>query len=109
MEETTEIIKSIIALLLTSQCAYAFALLIVGNTLLEYYEWGIFEKPKHWVPKTTNFILKFIFGIGPFLYKKLNHHSWLAKKALFLLCFIGMVIGSFIIYLILSSIINIAF
>ncbi|AZB44619.1 hypothetical protein CEF21_21300 [Bacillus sp. FJAT-42376] len=80
------ILMTFILILLVSQNAYAFTLIIMGNTLLDYYEWGIFENPKHWFPKLTNFVLKFLFGMGPYFYKKFHQqdHSWLMRKALYI-------------------------
>ncbi|WP_338778728.1 hypothetical protein [Metabacillus sp. FJAT-52054] len=106
MESITEILKIGVALMLTAQCSYCFSLLLIGNTLLDYYEWGIFEKPKHWLPKTTNFILKGIFGLGPYLYKRLQHHSWLFRKLIFFIWTNLVVAGSFLSYLFISFVLD---
>ncbi|AZB44615.1 hypothetical protein CEF21_21280 [Bacillus sp. FJAT-42376] len=108
MQSTIEIIQVIVLILLVSQNAYAFTLIIMGNILLEYYQWGIFENPKHWFPKTTNFILRFLFGIGPYFYKKLHNQerSWFSRKALYLGWYLLFSVVCILFYSIISTILN---
>ncbi|WNF22703.1 hypothetical protein [Mesobacillus jeotgali] len=101
-EEIIYFIEKTIVVWFLFQSGYAMAVLLVGRVMIEYYEWGIFEKPSTLYEKTINTLLTVTAGVGPFVYKKLYKVNWLFRKILMLLFLILFGIVGIIIYQIVS-------
>jgi hypothetical protein len=101
-EEIIVLIEETIVVWFILQSGYAMAVLLVGRVMIEYYEWGIFEKPSTLFEKTINTLLTVTAGVGPFIYKKLYRVNWLFRKILMLLFLVLFGIVGIIIYQIVS-------
>ena len=89
-----------------TQIAYAFTLLILWETMLNYYEWGYFKEAKtKWYLKIPNAYLFILMGYGYWAGKRLSHYNWI-KKRIFLMGYILLlIVVSIILYIILSKIV----
>lgn len=104
MYSLLETMKYLGGIILMSQLAYAFTTFVLGNTMLEYFEWGYYKSPKTLVQKIINVFLNVFVGSGYYIYRALLKYTWIIRKLLFLLIygggiFIGMVIIQFVIHL----------
>ncbi|PLT35018.1 hypothetical protein CUU64_06405 [Bacillus sp. V5-8f] len=94
-------IKYIGIVLMCTQLGYASAILVLGKTMLEYYEWGYFKKTENLFQRLTNIFLDVTAGSGYYIYKALLRFPWIVRKLLFLLIygiaiFVGMVVVAFL-------------
>ncbi|MEC2072297.1 hypothetical protein [Alkalihalophilus marmarensis] len=81
--------------IIMAQLSYGFLVLILGATIIEYYEWGIFRPARTNFQKATNFFLKSIIGIGPYFYYRYSNYSFLKSKIYYMGTLISMVILGF--------------
>ncbi|AZB44617.1 hypothetical protein CEF21_21290 [Bacillus sp. FJAT-42376] len=95
-----EFLKNTILILSIIQCTFAACIVIMGDTIHDQFEDGLFANGKNLFTKIWNFIAYALFGLGPFIYKKkAKHRNWLVKR---------MVMGLWVLMLILmAGIINI--
>ena len=101
-EEIINFIEKTIIVLFLFQSGYAMAVLLVGRVMIEYYEWGRFDKPTTSYEKTINTLLTVTAAVGPFVYKRLYKVNWFFRKILMLLFLILFGIIGIIIYQIVS-------
>ncbi|AZB44620.1 hypothetical protein CEF21_21305 [Bacillus sp. FJAT-42376] len=97
-------IKNTVLILLTVQCTYAACFIIMGDTLFEQYENGLFTNAANIFTKTWNFIVVGLLGAAPYLYKrKVLKYNWFVKRILFSLWVLLMILAAVIIYFTVSS------
>ncbi|WNF22704.1 hypothetical protein [Mesobacillus jeotgali] len=106
MEETILFVEKAVVIWFIFQIGYSISVLLIGNTMIEYYEWGIFENPSTSYEKIINTLLMVTVGVGPFVYKKLNKYNWLIRKILMLAFLVLFVIIGVIIYQIVSIVLR---
>ncbi|MDV2886667.1 hypothetical protein RYX45_15855 [Alkalihalophilus pseudofirmus] len=78
--------------IIMAQLSYGFLVLILGATIIEYYEWGIFRPAETKFQKATNFFLKSIIGIGPYFYHRFSKYRVLKSKLYYLITLIGLTV-----------------
>lgn len=81
-----------------TQISFSFTVLVLGNVMMDFYEWGTYEQPVTTYQKTVNFIMAFLIGAGPFIYKKLLRYPWWKRKLYMTGSVIAMLIGSILFY-----------
>ncbi|WP_242556306.1 hypothetical protein [Bacillus sp. HU-1818] len=91
------------------QFAYGLSILLLGNIMMNYYEWGTFRDPSKLFQKVVNFGTGLFMGSGYFVYKRLYKYNWFLRKLYFLIFLVGGGILSIIIYYILSFILHTIF
>ncbi|ALC90588.1 hypothetical protein AM500_12925 [Bacillus sp. FJAT-18017] len=107
IEGFVTILLDIIGLWLGIQWVYALTVLLLGNVMVDYYDYGTIENPINILDKIINFILKFTIGVGPCFYKKLRFkkkYNWFTWR----LAFLGGLLGGGLVALIVFEIINAA-
>jgi len=109
MDEFLYYLDSAIVIWFVTQIAYSVTILLAGNVMIEYYEWAIYEKPSTKYEKTINFIMGFLIGAGPYVYKKFYKHPWWKRKLFMLGSVLAMTIGSVIIYKLLMVVVRTVF
>ncbi|KZZ85086.1 hypothetical protein [Bacillus sp. SJS] len=99
------ILENTLIALLGAQNVYAFLILLTGSLVLDPCENGIHKEGSKRTGLEHVFLIVGVtlFGIGPYIYRKLNQHSWLIKKLIFMLFCIGLFIGSIILFAIIMS------
>ncbi|RSD27005.1 hypothetical protein [Mesobacillus subterraneus] len=102
LKEIFDIILGLIGLLLSAQFAFALTILLLGNMMLDYYEWGTYEKPANLMQKIVNVIMGLIIGIGPYFYKKFLRYNWFLRKLMMLGFLLIMGILSILVYQIIK-------
>jgi hypothetical protein len=105
MDQFLFYLDSAITMWFIVQISYSFLILVLGNVMMEYYEWGTYEGPATAYQKTVNFIMGFLMGVGPYIYKKLLIHPWWKRKLYMLGFVLAMTIGSIIFYEVLMDIV----
>lgn len=101
-----EIIEGLIASILGIQIVYGLSILILGRTMVDYYEWGTFRKPETGFQKIVNFFSAAIFGSSYYIYKRLERFKWWKRKLYLLLILILMSIASIILFYTVSYILR---
>ncbi|CAH0347268.1 hypothetical protein [Bacillus sp. CECT 9360] len=66
-----------------AQFAYAVTILLLGETMMEYFEWGYYEIPESKGEKVINFVSNALFGFGYHFYKRLRKYNWFLRKIYF--------------------------
>jgi hypothetical protein len=97
-----DIILGLIGLLLSAQFAFALTILLLGNMMLDYYEWGTYQKPANLMQKIVNGIMRLIIGIGPYFYKRILRYNWFLRKLIMLGFLLLMGILSILVYQIIK-------
>jgi hypothetical protein len=97
-EEIITYIGYIIAAWAGIQGAYALTILLLGSVMIEYYDWGIYEKPETLYQKSINFFFASLLGIGPFIYKRISRYNWFARKFLMIVFLFLYMIASIYVY-----------
>ena len=72
--------------------AYALTILVLGSVMVDYYDWGTWEQPQNILQKIINCLMAFLWGAGPYFYKKFRFkkkYNWFTWR----LAFIGVLIG----------------
>ncbi|WP_226679032.1 hypothetical protein [Mesobacillus jeotgali] len=107
MDEFLFYLDAAIVMWFIAQISYSFLILILGNVMMEYYEWGTYESPSTVYQKTVNFIMGFLLiGVGPYIYKRLLKHPWWKRKLYMLGSVLVLFIGSIIFYEMLMGIVR---
>lgn len=106
MDELLFYLDSAIVMWFVTQISFGFTVLVLGNVMMEYYEWGTYEQPLTTYQKTVNFIMAFLIGAGPFIYKKLLKYPWWKRKLCMTGSIIAMIVGSILFYQLLVLIIG---
>ncbi|MGN7296555.1 hypothetical protein [Ferdinandcohnia sp. SAFN-114] len=102
--EIIELITTVIGAWLTLQFVVCIVTFLLGNVMVEHVETGVFRNTKNPFLKFFTFIVLFLFGIGPLIYKKLDRFSWIVRR-LFMLV-ITLVLG--LLFMLIYYIIKIA-
>ncbi|MFT9596420.1 hypothetical protein [Mesobacillus sp.] len=98
MDEFFYYLDTAIVMWFVVQISYSLLILVLGNVMMEYYEWGTYENAATAYQKTVNSIMGFLIGVGPYMYKKLLKHPWWKRKLYMLGFVLAMFIGSIIFY-----------
>ena len=98
MDEFFYYLDTVIVMWFVVQISYSLLILVLGNVMMEYYEWGTYENPATAYQKIVNSIMGFLIGVGPYMYKKLLKHPWWKRKLYMLGFVLAMFIGSIIFY-----------
>jgi hypothetical protein len=93
----------------TIQGGYALTILLLGNVMVEYYEWGTYEKPETLYQKSVNTFFVTFMGIGPFIYKKLLRNNWFVRKLLMVVFLFLYMITSIYVYKFITFILKALF
>ena len=67
---------------------------------------GTYESPATAYQKTVNFIMGFLIGVGPYIYKKLLKHPWWKRKLYMLGFVLAMFMSSIIFYEVVMGIVK---
>jgi hypothetical protein len=105
-EEIVTWILEIISFWLAVQWGYALAVLVLGRVIVDYYFYGTWENPENVVQKIINFLMAFLFGFGPYFYKKFRKDSWLKRRLALLGVLIAGGIAAILAYLALEAVLK---
>ncbi|WP_449537769.1 hypothetical protein [Ferdinandcohnia sp. Marseille-Q9671] len=112
MSNAAEIIDTITLVIgawLSLQVGLSALTVLLGNTLVEHVETGVFRNTSNLFLKLFTFIVLFLLGLGPFIYSKLGRFSWLVRRLLMLGITIVMGIVFMIIYYIIKVMLHAVF
>jgi hypothetical protein len=109
IEGVITIFLDFIALWWGFQWAYALTVLFLGSVIVDYYDWGTWENPQNALQKAINFIMAFIFGAGPYLYKKFRKYNWFTRRLALLGVLIVGGIAAILAYLAIEAVLNFLF
>jgi hypothetical protein len=80
IEEILRWTLELISFWLAVQWGYALAVLVLGRVIVDYYFYGTWENPENAIQKIINFLMAFLFGFGPYFYKKFRKYNWLMRR-----------------------------
>src|SRR5690606_748052 len=106
MNNANEVIESVTLLFgawLSLQVGISFLTIFLGNVMVEHVETGVFRNTKNPFLKFFIFIVLLLFGLGPFIYTKLNKFSWIVRNLLMVVITLGLGILFLIIYYIIKA------
>lgn len=103
--ETVEVIEDFVIYVLGIQVIYSAIVLIFGQTAVDIYEQGVFNS-KHPILRAITILTTIIIGVGPILYKRMVRFPWWKQKLFMLLAVMALTIASFVIYEILSALLE---
>ncbi|ALC90589.1 hypothetical protein AM500_12930 [Bacillus sp. FJAT-18017] len=112
IEGFVTILLECIALWLAFQWTYALAVLLLGSTMVDYYDWGTWENPENALQKIITFIMAFFVGAGPYVYKLFRFkkkYNWLTWRLAFLGVLIGGGIAAALAYFAIEAVLNFLF
>ncbi|RSD27004.1 hypothetical protein [Mesobacillus subterraneus] len=92
-----------------TQVTFSFLVLVLGDLMVEYYEWGTYEQPSNGYQKTVNATMGFLIGAGPFVYKILLKYPWWKRKLFMMGFFFIFLFSSILTYQLLMMIVRIVF
>ncbi len=93
-----EFMKYVLIAILLTQLGFGFSILLLGNTMVDFYRVSIYENPENPIMKMSNFFQKTTIGLCYFIYTKLSKFNWILKKGLLLGCLVIQAIVSIILY-----------
>ncbi|MGF3104512.1 hypothetical protein [Rossellomorea sp. DUT-2] len=93
-----EFMKYVLIAILLTQLGFGFLILLLGNTMVDFYSVSIYENPENLIQKMSNFFQKTTIGLGYFIYTKLSKFHWILKKGLLLGCLVIQAIVSILLY-----------
>jgi hypothetical protein len=93
-----EFMKYVLIAILLTQLGFGFLILLLGNTMVDFYRVSIYENPENPIQKMSNFFQKITIGLGYFIYSKLSKFHWILKKGLLLGCLVIQATLSIILY-----------
>jgi hypothetical protein len=85
------------------QWAYALTVLFLGSVIVDYYDWGTWENPQNAFQKAINFLMAFLVGAGPYLYKKFRKYNWFIRRLALLGVLIVGGLGAILAHLVLGA------
>ncbi|PLR92660.1 hypothetical protein CVD19_20610 [Bacillus sp. T33-2] len=74
----------LLAMMMGTQAVYAFCIFLLGETMMTWFEWGYYEKPKGIYQRCQNWFFDCFIGMGYYIYKKLGKYPWVWRKLYFL-------------------------
>lgn len=98
-----EIITTVIGAWFTAQFTFGLVTVLLGNVIVEHVETGVFRNTKNPLLKLFTYIVLFLFGLAPFIYKKLSKFSWLMRRLLMFVITLVVGILFMIIYYIIKA------
>lgn len=101
-----EFMKYVLIAILLTQLGFGFLILLLGNTMVDFYRVSIYENPENPIQKMSNFFQKTTIGLGYFIYSKLSKFHWILEKGLLLGCLVIQAILSIILYEIILRLLN---
>jgi hypothetical protein len=101
-----EFTKYVLIAILLTQLGFGFLILLLGNTMVDFYRVSIYENPENPIQKMSNFFQKTTIGLGYFIYTKLSKFNWILKKGLLLGCLVIQAILSIILYEFILRLLN---
>lgn len=82
--DTVETMHGIIVALLSGHLIYSIVITFFEFIYVQYEE-GFFHNPSNVFQKIFNFIAKFLFGLTPYIYRKLLKYPWIKRRLYMLL------------------------
>ncbi|MDT9025700.1 hypothetical protein RSX31_12035 [Rossellomorea sp. YC4-1] len=83
-----EFMKYVLIAISLTQLGFGFLILLLGNTMVNFYRVSIYENPENSIQKMSNFFQKTTIWLGYFIYTKLSKFNWILKKSLLLGCLV---------------------
>jgi hypothetical protein len=109
IEDTIEVVKIVVGLILSTQFAYGCTIALLEKTMLGFYELSIYDPPTTKVQKTINIFQKGLLGSGYYIYTKIGKYNWFLRKILFLFALVVQGILSIILYYLISGLLELIF
>ncbi|KKK38743.1 hypothetical protein WQ57_07080 [Mesobacillus campisalis] len=109
MEEFVTYFLDFIGLWWAFQWGYALTVLVLGSVIVDYYDWGTWENPQNALQKIINFLMAFLFGFGPYFYKKFRKYNWLVRRLALLGVLIVGGIAAILAFLAIEAVLNFLF
>lgn len=106
IEDTIEVVKIGVVLILSTQFAYGCTIALLEKTMLGFYEYSIYDPPTTTVQKIINVFQKTLLGSGPYIYTKIGKFNWFVRKILFLIALAIQGILSMTLYYIISGLLE---
>lgn len=106
LEDIIMYFEYILAILMGTQIIYGFSIILLGEMMIGYYEWGYYEKPKNFLDKAQNVFMFSSIGAVCVIYKKLSNFPWIIRKLLFIIILGVVSIIFIIIFQILSGLLR---
>ncbi|MDR4889940.1 hypothetical protein RGU12_20810 [Fredinandcohnia sp. QZ13] len=97
-----EIITTVIGAWFTLQFVVCLVTILLGNVMVEHVETGVFRNTQNLFLKLFTFIVLFLLGLGPYIYKRLERFSWLVRRLLMLVITLVMGLLFMLIYYIIK-------
>lgn len=106
IEDTIEVVKLGVALILSTQFAYGCTIAFLEKTMLGFYEYSIYDPPTTTIQKMINIFQKGLLGSGHYIYTKIGKYNWFVRKILFLIALAIQGILSITLYYIISGLLE---
>ncbi|RIW32523.1 hypothetical protein D3H55_13125 [Bacillus salacetis] len=109
IEDTIEVIKIGVGVILSAQFTYGCTIAILEKTMLGFYKTSIYDPPTTVFQKITNTFQKGLLGSGYYIYTKIEKYNWFVRKILFLIALAIQGILSIILYYIITGLLELIF
>ena len=103
VKEIIDLVTLFFGAWLSLQVGISFLTIFLGNVLVEHVETGVFRNTKNPFLKLFTLIVLLLFGLGPFIYKKLSRFSWIVRRLLLFVITLFMGILFMLIYYIIKA------
>ncbi|WP_433959651.1 hypothetical protein [Cytobacillus horneckiae] len=107
--EILELLKLVLMAILSLQVVSILVFLVAEWAMVDFYKMGTFENPKSIFEKIPDFIMKFTFGMGFYLYSKFSKYNWLVRKLFLLIALIFYGIIAIIIFNLITMLLDLIF
>jgi hypothetical protein len=107
--ETLGTIELIVIYILGIQVISSILLLILGNTMMDYFKLGFFENTDSLILKMFNAATVFFIGAGYFSYKRLLGYSWIKRKLMMTGSVLLILLAAIILYQVISGLLRFIF
>lgn len=107
--EIIEVITTVIGAWFTLQFVVCLVTILLGNVMVDHVETGVFRNTKNPFLNLFTFIVLFLLGLGPFIYKKLVRFSWIVRRLLMLVITLVMGLLFMFIYYIIKVALHVIF
>lgn len=107
--ETMELIEGLLSYYLGIQVIFSILVFLLGRTMLDIYETGVYENPKTTFRRTLTFVTNAFIGIGPYLNKKFLKYSFLKRKFFMLISIVIQFFASVIVYYVIKNLLRAIF
>ncbi|WP_243291004.1 hypothetical protein [Bacillus sp. FJAT-47783] len=102
IEEILYVFEVVLGAFLCLQWGSILLFFLLEWAIVDYYEWGTFERPKSIIDKIQNVCMMLVFGSGYFWYRKFRQRVWIIRKLYMLIALILHGILSIIIFYIVT-------